>query len=340
MTNDEYPYRSPADAQTWQPAWPSAAPLAAEAVAAEALAAEPEPDRTLGWIIAVALAVLAGGNLAMLPTAELLAPPIRPGFLFSLGISFVCFAAGSIVGQGALLAILVVWGSGPLWQRLAWQAALMGLGFWAWGLGYSYVVRDRVLAWDEGELAAVLCLPFLVLSCQAVPWFLRLFLQWRIEREFQSPPTTASLRAERLSIRDYLVGTVLVAVTLHLVRAGKPTSMPEASYWSLWLTIGLVLAVLGLIAVAPIVYFTLGTRRASWGVVGVLTLTGLACAPAIHFLRGVPLPPVPLIFAIPALIGGITLPVAVPLWIARRHGYRLVTRRTDFQSVQTTPSSG
>jgi hypothetical protein len=328
MTSDDYPYRSPANARTWQPGWPPATTRAVEALAAETLAAETQPDRTLGWIIAVTLAILACGNLAMLPTAELLGP-IRPGLLFSLGASFVCFAAGSIVGQGGLLAVLVVWGSGPLWQRLMWQAALMGLGFWAWGLGYSYVVRHKASAWDEGELAAALGLPFLALSCQAVPWFFRLFLQWRIERESPSPRTTASLRAERLSIRDYLVGTVLVAVTLHLVRAGKPTSMPEANYWSLWLTIGLVLAALSLIAVVPIVYFTLGMRRALWGVVGVLTLTALASAPAIHYLRSVPLPPVPLIIAIPALMGGFTLSVAVPLWIARGNGYRLVIGRSQ-----------
>jgi hypothetical protein len=76
--------------------------------------------------------------------------------------------------------------------------------------------------------------------------------------------------------------------------------------------------------VLPIVYFTLGMRRAFWGVVGVLTLTALASAPAIHFLRGVPLPPVPLIFAIPALMGGCTLTIAVPLWFARSFGLRLV----------------
>ena len=317
MTGDDYPYRSPADARTWQPAWPPAAPLAAET----------EPDRTLGLIIAAAIAILAWSNLAMLPTAELL-EAATPGLLLSLGISFVCFAAGSLVGQGALLAILVVWGSGPLWQRLAWQATLMGLGFWAWSLGYIHAAGSGVSVWDEGELAVAFCLPLLSLSCQAVLWFCRLFLDWRIERVFLSPRASASLRVERLSIRDYMVGTLLVAVTMAFARSGKPASMPEANYWSLWIIIGLVLAVLSLIAVVPIVYFTLGMRRASWGVVGVLMLTALASGPAIYFLRGVPLPPVPLIFAIPALMGGFTLTVALPLWIARQHGYRLAVGRS------------
>jgi hypothetical protein len=318
MIGDDYPYRSRAGTKTWQPAWPPTAPLAAEAPAVEA-----QPDRALGLIIAAALAVLAWGNLAMLPTAVLL-DAARPGFLFSLGISFVCFTAGSLVGQGALVAILVVWGSGPLWQRLAWQMALLGLGFWTWSLGYLYAAGNRMRAWGEDELGVAFCLPLLLLSCQAALWFCRLYLHWRIERASQHPRTTASLCAEQLSIRDYMVGTVLVAVTMALARAGKPASMPEANYWSLWITLGLVVAALSLIAVLPIVYFTLGMRRAFWGVVGVLTLTALASAPAIHFLRGVPLPPVPLIFAIPALMGGCTLTIAVPLWFARSFGLRLV----------------
>lgn len=312
MTGDEYPYRSPANAEIWQPAWPPAPPSAADA----------EPEWSLGWIIGVTLVILAWGNLAMLPIAESL--NAKPGFLFTLGVSFVCLIAGSIIGQGALAAIFVVWGRGPLWQRLGWVAVLIGLVFLAWGVGFCSIAWHEITAWRDDAVTFASCLPLLLLFVQAVPWFIRLFLRWRIEWMSHGLRTAASRGAEQLSIRDYMVGTVLVAATMAMARAGKPAGMPEANYWSLWITIGLVLAALSLIAVVPIVYFTLGTRRASWGVVGVLTLTALAAAPAIYFLRGVPLPPVPLIVAIPALMAGCTLTVAVPLWIARRYGYRLV----------------
>jgi len=317
--NDDYPYRSPPDAKAWQPEWPPASPRAAEA----------EPEWMLGAIVAVSLAILAYGNLAILPVVYLL-NATHPGFV--LGGAILFFTAGSIVGQSALQAILVVWGGGPLWQRLAWHLVLIELAFLPWGLVYYFAAWHDATAWKHGIMVA-LGLPLLLLFCQAVPWFFRLFLHWRIEFFPRSSRPTASLFAERLSIRDYMVGTVLVAATIAMVRAGKPASMPDPNYWSLWFTIGLVLAALSLVAVVPIVYFTLGMRRAWWGVVGVLTLTGLACVPAIWLLRGVSLPPMPNMVAIPALIGGFTLTVAVPLWIARRYGYRLLTRRTDFQSA-------
>jgi hypothetical protein len=244
-------------------------------------------------------------------------------------MSFICFAAGSIVGQSALLAIFVVWVSGPLWQRVAWDAFLLWLAFTAWGLGVCAVGWREVTAWRDGAIAFTSCLPLLLLFCQAVPWIFRLFLHWRIELPSEIPGSIAMSRAERLSIRDYMVGTVLVAVAMAMARAGKPASMPEANYWSLWITIGLVLVALSLIAVVPIVHFTLGVRRVPWGVAGVLALTAVASAPVIYVLRGVPLPPVPLICAIPALIGGFTLTVAVPLWIARRFGYRLAIGHTQ-----------
>ncbi len=319
---DEYPYRSPPDAKTWQPIWPHAAsPDTPPPVNAEA-------DWTLGWIVGLSLSILTFSNLAMLPTAESLSAT-KPGFHLSLGMSFVCFAAGSIVGQSALLAIFVVWVSAPIWQRLAWQAVLVWLAFTALCLGVCSIAWREVTAWRDGVVAFALCLPLLLLFSQAVPWFFRLFLNWRIELASESPRSTAASRAERLSIRDYMVGTVLVAVAMAMARAGKPASTAEANYWSLWITTGLVLAALSLIVVVPIVHFTLGVRRVHWSIVGVIALTTLASAPAIYFLRGVPLPPVPLMFAIPALMGGFTLTVAVPLWIARRCGYRLAIRRNQ-----------
>lgn len=327
MNDDEYPYRSPPDAKTWQPVWPPASPLTAEG----------ELDGALGWIIALALAILACGNLVMLPIGDSL-DPAKPGFAFVLGISFVCFAAGSIVGQGALLAILLVFGPGPLWQRLAGHVALAAMASLMWGIGFVHVNWRDMEHWGEATFMVALCLPLLLLFCQVVPWFFRLFLHWRIEFSIRNSQPLPVFVAERLSIRDYLVGTSLVAVTMALVRAGKPASMPDPNYWSLWITIGLVLAALSLIAVVPIVYFTLGMRRSWWGVVGVLALTGLASVPAIWLLRGVPLPPVPLIIAIPALMGGFTGTVAVPLWIARACGYRLVTERPLMSPFDPAPS--
>ena len=323
MKDHDYPYCSPADAKTWQPVWPPALSLALEA----------EPDYPLGSNLASSLAILAYGNLAIIPVVFLLSAAASPGFVLGAAIFFI--TAGSMVGQAALHAILVVWGGGKLWQRVAWQLALIELAFLPWGLGFCFAAwHQGASAWEYAVMVA-LGLPLLLLFCQGVPWFFRLFLQWRIEFVCSHPRPTDSLPTERLFIRDYMVGTVLVAAALAMVRAGKPASLPEANYWSLWITIGLVLAALSLIAVMPIVYFTLGMRRPRWGVASVLALTGLACVPAVLLLRGMPLPPVPLMIAIPALIGGFTATVAVPL--CDRAKVRLSTCHRDADKALTKP---
>jgi hypothetical protein len=313
----DYPYASPPNARTWQPPWP---PSKGGAVPMAGIV----PPLTL--IVAGVMATASFANATMGPVARIMEP--GPGF--APGLAYLCLVIGSIVGQAALLSVFAVWGGGKVWQRLAWHWALALVAFSAWTFGFMAAMASNFRSpadYPDDELfAALVGLPLVALSLQALPLVFRVYLHWRIECRYDE--TAASARP--LSIRDLLAWTVLVAVTAALVRSGKPGNLSEAMYWNIWGIVSTVAVSVSLLFTLPMVYLSLGTRRAGWGVVGVVAIAAAAATIASLILMAFgPYGPGPsdkeIILMTTSIAAGFTLTLAGTLWIARRYGYRLET---------------
>jgi hypothetical protein len=332
MTDDDYPYRSPPDAKAWQPEWPPVSTPAAELTSGEPPAAEaslaPTSAPSLTMIIFVALVLCVPGNVLIVPVSEGPTPP-SPWTLFVTAIG------GSIGAQAALLAVLVVWGAGPLWRRLVWHWGLAAVLLLAWCAGWMWtyghmIYQPRGHRYELTEARVFACgILLFALLVQAVPWLLRIYLGWRI----QLPATRSDSAVERLSIRDLLVGTVLAAIAVAAARAGRPEDTTNGDYWLGWLGVGGGVGVFVVVAVVPMVYFTLGMRNANWGIVCVATLSTIVATCFTTLLLATRPSGGPTVWWIPlamiALVGGYSGGLAGTLWIARAYGYRLVMGRTD-----------
>lgn len=340
MTLDDYPYASPPGARIWQPELPAARPDEPLVVGvAGKQANEPEVGLLpLAVIVGVVVAIAAVGNGTMVPVAE----SIRPGGMgFIFVLSYVCLVAGSMGGQAAILTVLLVWGAGPLWLRMAWHWGLVLVAFSAWVFGFLVALMDqfgRTGFPAEELLAAVLGLPLIALACQLAPWLVKLYFQWRIELPDQTHETAA---AQQLSIRDIFLGTVLVAVTMAAVRVGKPANAEEWIYWTGWGIGSASAAGISLLCLVPMVYLTLGVRQARWGAVGVVAITLSVAAIASGILMWIN-PGGPsdkeIILMMVSVAAGFTLTLCGTLWIARKYGYRLVTERPLMSPFGPAPS--
>jgi hypothetical protein len=325
MTDDDYPYRSPPDAKTWQPQWPPDTSPATPPVLIPAFAL------SLAVPIGGVMLVLSLGNALLVPLGALLDGPGTPGFLPG---SFCMFAlAGSIGAQAALLAILAVFGSGPLWRRLAWHWGLAAIALFAWSVGYTVEYAD-LRGWGmDGEiyLAAVLGLPLVALSCQAPLWLLRIYFDWRIHSSDQAFATEPP---RPLAIRDFLAGTVLVALTMTANRLGKPDPIADLVYWTGWSIGSVAAAAITLAVVVPVLVFMLGLRDWRLGALGTLLAAAIMSATlAIGVIclvpSGGPSPKLWTFFSV-ALTSGVVGTLAATLGLLRWYGFRLATRRTDF----------
>lgn len=325
MTPSDYPYASHEGAKSWQPG-PLFEPPGGRPTISPATFPLEEPDFAvpkLAVIVAVVIAALSIFNATMMPVTTVMRP--SPGFIFGLG--YLSLILGSLGGQVALLTVLVVWESGPLWLRLVWHWGLALVAFAAWTFGFMVARATEFGDSFPGEefLAALLGLPLVALAWQAIPWLLKFYFHWRIEHEDYP---SSQMAAQRLSIRDMIVGMIVVALTMAAVRAGKPASAEEGIYWAGWM-IGIASAAgISLVCLVPMIYFTLGVKRASWGVWGVVVNGGLVAAVASGILMYFS-PPGPsyreIILMMVMITAGFALTLCGTLWIVRASGYRLMT---------------
>ncbi len=327
MTPDDYPYASPPDAQSWQAQWPVARPPG-----------EPPYAPPLALIFGGVLLILTAGN-AMLCTIASDINPRQTGFLAAL----CCLLAicGSIGAQAALLTLLLTFGTSPLWQRLLWHWGLAAMALAAWCLGYVLVEWHWVASsnFREGEFLSVVCaLPLIALASQSFLWFLRIYFRWRIEwlpgqaaranelplaMPFLPPAADSS---QRITIRDLLLGTVLVAVTMAVARLGQPKGVDDGVFWGVMLGISAASVGLSVIGVLPIVYLMLAVRSLLFAVLVVLGIWLLAASVAGIALLFVPGGPTGLekSLIVTSLVGGFVVTLAGTLGLARWYGYRLV----------------
>jgi hypothetical protein len=328
MTDHDYPYAPRPEAKTWQPEWPI--PRATVEV--------PVYAPPLALIVAGVMLILTSGNFMLMPIAKSINPS-QAGFL--LGICCLVTICGSLGAQAALLTILMTFGAGPLWQRLLWHWGLAAMALAAWCLGFAIVDWNWISSsnFDSREFVSAVCaLPLIALACQSFPWFLRIYFRCRIEclparaasasglpleTPFLPRPANSS---ERITIRDFLLGTVLVAVTMAVVRLGKPASVGDAEFWGVMSGISAAAVGLTVLGTLPICCLVLAVRELRFALCGVLAIgaaavTIMACL--LLFVPGGPTGMEKSLIAV-ALVGGFIGVLAGTLGLARWYGYRLV----------------
>ena len=281
----------------------------------------------LALLVAGVMLILTAGNVMLMPLGDSIRPG-QAGFLPGMTIMLAC--AGSIGAQAALLTILLTLGDAPLWQRLLWHWGLAAMAVAAWCLGYVMV---EPIYWRE-FLTCLLALPLVSLACQGTLWLLRIYFRWRIEQhsvklDAGGPPSQIPFRAsapERIGIRDFLSGTVLVAVTMAAARLGKPLRVGDGEYWGIMLGVSGAAAIVIIMAVLPVLYLLLGVTQVRWGVPIALALAAAYLAVFACVLILVP--------GGPSGIEKIVIPIALfsgfggvlggTFGLMRWYGYRLV----------------
>lgn len=145
------------------------------------------------------------------------------------------FNSGVISAQAGLLAIYGVLGPQRAWVR---QAVALVIGMI---LALLWAVGHLLAVWIEGGVAnafpgrhtdevfaSMLPLPALFFAACAPLWFFRTLFRWRIERA-----DVPAKRLPELSIAGILIATLIVALSLGLVRLGSHLAddYDDSDFW-------------------------------------------------------------------------------------------------------------
>jgi hypothetical protein len=194
----------------------------------------------------VVLALLfATANVAVLPLMDTFRQR-------DWGAVWVYLSIGLIVAQGGSLPFWLVFGRGSFLARLIvfWAGvAVMGA---CWGAGAIVATSMHAFlhVYDDEVRFFALSLPLAALAIQLPLWPLKLFCGWSVVKwdvERDDAPVGEANRP--LAIRDYLIGTAIVAVAFTCARVA-PRHMPS-NYWIVWLIFAASVAGTSLISIVP-----------------------------------------------------------------------------------------
>jgi hypothetical protein len=227
-------------------------------VAPEAAGEEQPPRLFTGraWWLLVAISLLS--DFAIVPILSSMKNGPPSPFFFGV--------VGCTLAQGSLLAAWLVLFEGPFWLRLVrhWSVAF---GLWlVWFLGLALAAPRGADIAAIGFTAACIT-PLVSLGAQLPIWAMRHFFGWRLAR---ASGDEQNAEVSRLSIRDLLVATVVVAVTFAVARA-SPALQEEQEFWfALFIALAVASGV-STIAILPAATLLLKPRPFSRA----LALTGL-----------------------------------------------------------------
>jgi hypothetical protein len=279
-----------------------------------------KPRIGVAWLIVPCLAC----DFLMLPVVSSLnGPPTGLGAAIALGI------VGCVLAQGCLLAAWLAWSDGPFLLRLAkhWGVAVGLYLVWLAGLGLA-VAANRVPIMFAATVA--LGVPLVSIAAQFPLWLARQWFGWRLVRVQAAP---ASPVEPRLAIRDLMVATLVVAVSLALARAAP--SPDKGEVWPIWAVSFAIASVISSIALVPAGALLLrmqpfsrglawaGLYAAAWiGLVWIVVAVKWWFAPSLLAPRAiyVGLSSLMLAFAATLMLTGA---------IARERGYRLMGRNRN-----------
>ena len=276
-----------------------------------------EPRIHLAWLIVPCLA--ADG--LMVPALRLLdgGPPGEFGALFAFGI------VGCVLAQGNLLAAWLVWGDEPFLRRLLthWKIAA-GL-YLIWLVGMVLALR-REREMPQVAATVALAVPLVSLAAQFPLWVARQLFGWRLVRE-----NADTSREQRLSIRDLMVATLVVAASLALVRLAP--FQKESERWAACSAFFTVASVISTIALLPAGSLLLrlpalgrGLKWSALYAAAWISLPWILVA-ALRWYGSVNLPPRPLFVGLSSLMFTFAATLTLTAVIARDRGYRLAGGR-------------
>jgi hypothetical protein len=236
--------------------------------------------------------------------------------------SFIVFGCiGIMLAEGFVLAAWLVLGSGPFLRRFAlhWAAALL-LG--AIGLLGAIVAEGP----RDGDIRDMLenvpmSLPLASLAIQLPLWITRLYFGWRLVDACADP---APVRP--LAIRDLMLGTVIVAVSLASARLAEEMLRHSSEGWLLWAILVPSLAGISLVSVLPVAVWLLRMRDLSIGLVGIPIQTTIAILVTVIIIA-MSEPRIRLVevLAIATIITSFAATLSLAALAARAAGFRLVT---------------
>ena len=272
------------------------------------------------WLLTAAII-----NVAAIPVTEAINGGPSPWDVI------MAFGLGLIGSQMLALSGALVWSNRPFLLRLVvlWLVGMALYGCWYLGLeaaiGRDHWFRDNMMQ----EARAILASLFAVsLAVQTPQWLARFYFAWAIA----PPPSGArSVALRKMSIRDFLVGTAVVALTVATMRLSveDPRDI-TIEFWAGWAIAAIIVAAVSAVVNLPLLFLVLRLRNPVWALAFIFLgspLIGSAVIAAILLIR--PGGGGPDAWGIAMLLLGFTACVAatsLPLWLARLVGYRLAVR--------------
>ncbi len=240
-----------------------------------------------------------------------------------------------MLAQGNLLAAWLAWNDQPFWQRFARHWLIAAVLFLVWATG---VVASQINPFDTllSFIAFVgLTVPLVSMGAQTPLWIARQVLGWRLVR-YEEKTVPGDLKntnfPQPLSIRDLMLATVVVALSLTLARlAPSPDGKGLELIWIVMFAVAGLASTLTLLPAAPLLLRTQPFQRgqlfaslyaAFW--VGLLWLVVL-----IGRYRGLfSLPPAAILVGASGLILSFAATVILASVAVRVRGYSLASGRS------------
>jgi hypothetical protein len=192
------------------------------------------------WLAVVLVGYFAVSDVAVMPLTWVFDKS-------ELGAMFVFVSFGAILAQAALLSAGLVFGPGHYWKRLLgfWIATVVFCILWTMGFELLSALRGWSMSnWNDVRFG-ILALPLATIAIQSPLWFFRLYRGWRLvlsENDKREPP---------LSIRDYMLGTAIVALSVTFARLAVQAKDLNVEYWEVWSIFFGIAAILSLASVIP-----------------------------------------------------------------------------------------
>lgn len=329
----EYPYESPigdaADSKSAADAAARGFEHFAEAPGKAAAPAGPIEfsPRHFWAMAALMLLVAAVFNVVAVPVLQVIAEA-GSGPNSPWDIVIAC-GLGLIGSQMLVLSGALVWSNRAFVLRLVvlWLVGMALYGCWYLGVELA-VGRDDWLREDRMQVARIVLasLPAVSLAVQAPQWLARFYLGWSLA----APAVQGAVSAPRkMSIRDFMIGTVIAALTVAPMRLSveDPADITTA-FWAGWAIAAAILAVLSAVVNLPLLFLVLRVRNSFWALgftfLGIPTIVGTFIAIVSLFDEE---EPGAWLVAILMLVGtSCVAATSLPLWLARLAGYRLAIR--------------
>ena len=220
------------------------------------------PRIALAWLIVPCLAC----DALMMPVLSSLGGPPR-----ALSVAIAFGIVGCVLAQGNLLAAWLAWSEGPFLRRLRthWKIAA-GL-YLVWLVGLAVAIRNS----EAPTFAATVALgvPLVSLAAQLPLWVARQWLGWRLEREHPDP---AHPSEPPLAIRDLMLATLVVAVSLALARLAPADGKEVWSVWAIAFAVTNVVSSLSLLPTGALLLRGPPTVIVGWAVPTKSELVGTA----------------------------------------------------------------